>query len=173
MKLIGGLLAGVMTMMSAMAADLKVGDPAPNFELKGSDGKTYKLSEFKGKQPVVVAWFPKAFTPGCTTECKTMKEQGSKIKAYDAAYFTASVDDAQKNKEFAESLSLDFPILSDPTKETAKAYGVLRPDGNVSNRWTFYIDKDGKIAHVDKNVKPAEHADAIAAQLKTMGVAKK
>lgn len=173
LKLIGGLLASAMMIMTSAAAELKAGDTAPDFELKGSDGKTYKLSEFKGKQPVVVAWFPKAFTPGCTTECKTMKEQGEKIKAYNAAYFTASVDDAETNKKFAESLSLDFPILSDPTKETAKAYGVLRPDGNVSNRWTFYIDKEGKITHVDKAVKPAEHADAIASQLKAMGAAKK
>ena len=162
-----------MLFMNTVGAELKAGDPAPDFELKGSDGKTYKLSDFKGKKPVVVAWFPKAFTGGCTIECKTMKEQGGKIKAYDVAYFTASVDDAETNKKFAESLQLDYPILSDPTKETAKAYGVLRPEGGVANRWTFYIDNKGKIAHVDKAVKPAEHADAIANQLMAMNVAKK
>lgn len=167
------ILTGAIMLMNGMAAELKVGDKAPDFELKGSDGKTYKLSEFKGKKPVVVAWYPKAFTPGCTIECKTMKEQGEKIKAYDVAYFTASVDDAETNKKFAESLTLDYPILSDPSKETAKAYGVLKPEGNVANRWTFYIDKDGKIAHVDKAVKPAEHADAIANQLNQMKAAKK
>jgi peroxiredoxin Q/BCP len=167
------IFAAALMLMNTPAAELKAGDQAPDFELKGSDGKTYKLSDFKGKKPVVVAWFPKAFTPGCTIECKTMKEQGEKLKKYDAAYFTASVDDAETNKKFAESLSLDFPILSDPTKETARAYGVLKPEGNVSNRWTFFIDKDGKIAAVDKSVKPAEHVDAISARLKEMGVSTK
>jgi thioredoxin-dependent peroxiredoxin len=172
-SLFTGILAGAIMIMNSMAGELKTGDPAPDFNLKGSDGKTYKLSDFKGKQPVVVAWFPKAFTPGCTIECKTMKEQGEKLKAYDVAYFTASVDDAETNRKFAESLNLDYPILSDPTKETAKAYGVLKPEGNYANRWTFFIDKDGKIAHVDKAVKPAEHADAISNQLKEMKVTRK
>src|SRR6187399_1757479 len=95
----------VSSTVLASAAELKVGDNAPDFEMKGSDGKTYKLSDFKGKKPVVIAWFPKAFTPGCTKECKAMTEQGGEIKKYDVAYFTASVDDAEQNKKFAESLS--------------------------------------------------------------------
>jgi len=151
------------------AAELKVGDNAPNFELKGSDGKTYRLSDFKGKKPVVIAWFPKAFTGGCTKECKAMKEQGEAIRKYDAAYFTASVDDAEQNKKFAESLNLDYPILSDPTKETAKAYGVLNERG-MANRWTFYIDKNGKIAHIDQKVNTETHGNDIATELNSLGV---
>ena len=69
----------------ATAAPLKVGEDAPDFELKGSDGKTYKLSEFKGKKAVVVAWFPKAFTGGCTKECKSMAEQGGERRNYEVA----------------------------------------------------------------------------------------
>jgi peroxiredoxin Q/BCP len=151
------------------AAELKVGDNAPNFELKGSDGKTYRLSDFKGKKPVVIAWFPKAFTGGCTKECKAMKEQGDEIRKYDVAYFTASVDDAEQNKKFAESLNLDYPILSDPTKETAKAYGVLNERG-MANRWTFYIDKNGKVAHIDQKVNTETHGKDIAGELKNLGV---
>src|SRR5436190_315045 len=128
---------------------LKVGDKAPDFELKGSDGKTYKLSDYKGKKPVVVAWFPKAFTPGCTKECKAMAQQGDQIRKYDVAYFTASVDDAETNTKFAKSVDADYPILSDPTKETAKAFGVLNERG-MANRVTFYIDKSGKISAVDQ-----------------------
>ena len=154
------------------AEGLKPGDQAPNFELKGSDGKTYRLSDFKGKQPVVVAWYPKAFTGGCTAECKSMKEQGDQIRKHDVAYFTASVDDAETNKKFAESLELDYPILSDPSKETAKAYGVLN-DRGMANRWTFYIGKDGKILHVDRGVKAAQHGSDIAAKLKELGVPEK
>ena len=155
------------------AADLKPGDPAPDFELVGSDGKTYKLSDFKGKSAVVVAWFPKAFTGGCTTECKNMKAEGDKIKAFNVAYFTGSVDDAKTNADFAKSLDLDFPILSDPTRKTSEAYGLLKAPGGVTNRYTVYVGKDGKILFIDKAVKPASASADIAAKLAELGVEKK
>src|SRR4029450_13689674 len=90
----------------APAVELKVGDPAPDFTLQASDGKTYKLSDFKGKQAVVLAWFPKAYTSGCTIECKSLAEHGDLIQKYDVTYFMASVDPldgAQGNKAFAET----------------------------------------------------------------------
>src|SRR5215510_3946353 len=118
--------------------ELKVGDPAPDFSLQASDGKTYKLSDFKGKQAVVLAWFPKAFTSGCTIECKSLAANGGKIRKYNVAYFMASVDPLDQNKGFAEQEKADFPLLSDPTKETATKYGVLNPNG-LARRWTFYI----------------------------------
>ena len=111
----------------AVRAELKVGDKAPAFELKGSDGKTYTLDQFKGKSAVVVAWFPKAFTGGCTKECKSLRDNSKALHDLDVAYFTASVDTPELNKQFAESLDLDYPILSDPDKSVAKAYGVLMP----------------------------------------------
>ena len=98
----------------------QVGDPAPEFSMVGSDGKTYKLSDLKGKA-VVIAWYPRAFTGGCTKECKSFKEQGSQIREYDVAYFTASNDPVEKNTEFAKSLDADYPILSDPDSRVAKA----------------------------------------------------
>jgi peroxiredoxin Q/BCP len=167
-------LIGFLAAPAAKAADeLKVGDAAPDFELKGSDGKVYKLSSFKDKQAVVVAWFPKAFTPGCTKECTSFAKEGAKLKAYDVAYFTASTDEADQNKKFAESVGADYPILSDPSGATAKAYGIFNPDRKVANRVTFYIGKDGKIAAIDKTVKTETHADDVAAKLGELGVAKK
>ena len=65
---------------TATAAELKVGDAAPDFSLPGSDGRTYKLTDYRGKQAVVLAWFPKAFTPGCTTECRIMAEHGEQTQ---------------------------------------------------------------------------------------------
>ena len=171
-RIISALVAVAVATVVGMAEPLKVGDDAPNFELKGSDGKTYKLSDFKGKKPVVIAWYPKAFTGGCTKECKALAEQGDEIRKYDVAYFTASVDEEQKNKEFAESLKLDYPILSDPSKETAKAFGVLNERG-MANRWTYYIDKNGKIAAVDQKVNTENHGKDIAAKLKELGVSEK
>jgi peroxiredoxin Q/BCP len=156
--------------VQAAAGELKVGDPAPNFTLQASDGQTYKLSDFKGKQAVIVAWFPKAFTQGCTIECKSLAEHGDMIKKYNAKYFMASVDPLDQNKKFAESEKADFPLLSDPTKETATAYGVLNPERGFANRWTFYIGANGKILAIDKQVKPATSAEDMAAKLKELSI---
>ena len=158
---------------AARAAELKAGDAAPEFSLVGSDGKTHKLSDHKGKQAVVLAWFPKAFTGGCTLECKSLAANGDKIRKYDVAYFMASVDPVEGekgNKAFAESEKADFPMLSDPTKEVAGAYGVLNPERGVASRWTFYIDKNGTIAAIDKAVKPATSAEDMLAKLSELKV---
>ena len=133
------------------AVELKVGDKAPNFKLQGSDGKTYSLADFAGKKAVVVAWFPAAFTKGCTVECKNLAMNGDKIRQFDVAYFMASTDPIEKNTDFAKAQEADFPLLSDPTKEVAAAYGVLNPKGTAT-RWTFYIGKDGNILAIDKAV---------------------
>jgi thioredoxin-dependent peroxiredoxin len=171
------ILLTVMAFGAALGAqmqptELKVGDPAPDFALPASDGHTYKLSDFKGKQAVVLAWFPKAFTQGCTIECKSLAEHGDMIKKYQAKYFMASVDPLegeQGNKAFAEAHKADFPLLSDASKKTAEAYGVLNR-GGVANRWTFYIGKDGKILAIDKSVKPATSAEDMAARLGELNV---
>ena len=154
---------------------LNVGDTAPDFTLPGTDGKTHKLSDYRGKQAVVVAWFPKAFTQGCTVECKSLAANGDKIKKYDVAYFMASVDPLegeQGNLAFAKSENADFPLLSDPTKATATAYGVLNARGSA-NRWTFYIGKDGKIAAIEKKVNPSTSAEDMIAKLAELKVATK
>lgn len=168
------VLALVASLWSTPAqAEPKAGEAAPNFSLAGSDGKTYKLDDFKDKQVVVIAWFPKAFTGGCTAECKSMKEQGAAIKKFQVAYFTASCDDVETNKKFAESLGLDFAILCDPSHKVSDEFGVTDAQRKNPQRWTFYIGKDGKVLHVDKAVKTANHGNDIAAKLKELGVAEK
>ncbi len=169
------ILAAVLMMATGAAngqtpaVELKVGDQAPDFSLPASDGKTYKLSDFKGKKAVVVAWFPKAYTSGCTIECKSLAENGDKIRKFNVAYFMASVDPVEDNKGFAEKEKADFPLLSDPTKATATAYGVLSP-GGLARRWTFYIGKDGKILGIDKAVTPKSSAEDMVAKLGEYGV---
>ena len=174
MKLMRSLVAALAAalIMNVAAEPLKVGDQAPDFTLKGSDGKTYKLSDFKGKKAVVVAWYPKALTGGCTKECQSLKDSGEELRKYEVAYFGASVDDEALNKQFSDKLQLDYPLLSDPTKETAKAYGVLNERG-MANRWTYYIDKNGKVAEIDKAVKVDAHGQHVAAKLKEIGVSAK
>jgi len=157
----------------AQAAELSVGDKAPDFKLAASDGKTYLLSDLKGKRAVVLAWFPRAFTQGCTVECRSLAANGDKIRKYDVAYFMASVDPVEGekgNKAFAASEKADFPMLSDPTKEVAAAYGVLNPERGVASRWTFYIDKNGTVTAIDKAVKPATSAEDMLARLSELKV---
>jgi peroxiredoxin Q/BCP len=160
-----------------VAPTLKIGDMAPDFELAASDGKTYRLSSFRGKQAVVVAWYPAAFTSGCTIECKSLAASGDKLRTFDITYFMASVDPLEGergNKAFAEAHKADFPLLSDPTKETAKAYGVLSARG-FAMRWTFYIDKQGRIAFIDTGVSArlATSAEDMMAKLEELKVPKR
>ena len=149
---------------------------APAFSLKGSDGKTHSLSDYKGKT-VVVAWFPKAFTGGCTAECKSIKENSPTLKTYDITYFMASVDDVEQNTKFAQMHEADFPILADPTKATAMKYGVIRtdvpPEKQFAARWTFYIGPDGRIKDIDKAPNTATAGQVMIAKLDALGVKKR
>ena len=86
------------------------------------------------------------------------------------AYFTASVDTPETNKQFAEALGLDYPILSDPGKEVARAYGVISGDKAYASRWTFYIGRDGKILYIDKQVSPESHGRDVVERLKALGI---
>jgi peroxiredoxin Q/BCP len=169
MMLIAVLSLLVPAMVFGQTGELKVGDQAPDFALQGSDGKMHKLADYRGKQAIVLAWFPKAFTSGCTIECKSLAEKGHLIRQYNVRYFMVSVDPADANKGFAEQQRADFPILSDPEKKVATAYGVLN-DRGVAMRWTFYIGKDGRILAIDKAVKPATSAEDMAAKLGELGV---
>jgi peroxiredoxin Q/BCP len=163
------LVAFASSRHPSAATELRVGDTAPDFTLQASNGRTYKISDFRNKQAIVLAWFPKAYTRGCTIECKSLAEHGDMIKQYDVAYFMISVDPLDENTAFAEQQHADFPLLSDPTKKTADAYGVMGAMG-MANRWTFYISKDGTIQSIDKNVKPATSAEDMAAKLHELGV---
>jgi peroxiredoxin Q/BCP len=177
-----GLAAALVAGASAQNAELKVGDMAPDFSLPGTDGKTHKLSDYRGKQAVVVAWFPRAFTTGCTIECKSLADNGERIRRYNVTYFMASVDPLEENIKFAKATSVklgekvvekkeaDFPMLSDADKSVAKAYGVLNEKG-FAFRWTFYVDRNGRIAAIDKMVRPETSAEDMIAKLGELKVA--
>lgn len=157
--------------VSSTAISLEVGDKAPAFNLQASDGKTYSLEQFLGKQAIVIAWYPKAFTSGCTIECKSLAQNGHLVREYDVTYFMASVDSLEKNTAFAESTEADFPLLSDPSKEVAKAYDVLALYG-YPKRHTIYIGKEGKILMIDREINPGTSAEDMAANLGRLGIPK-
>ncbi len=165
------MLCACLSLFAASAWALEPGDQAPNFSLPASDGKTYELADFRGKQAVVLAWFPKAYTYGCTIECKSLAENGDNIRQFDVMYFMASVDPLIDNEGFAEETGADFPLLSDEEKSVAQAYGVLSPSG-VARRHTFYIGKDGRILKIDTDVQPETSAEDMIRNLETLGVAK-
>ncbi|WP_439106742.1 peroxiredoxin [Congregibacter sp.] len=166
------MLISVLSVFAVSAnAELKVGDMAPDFSLEASDGKTYQLADYRGEQAVVLAWFPRAFTSGCTVECKSLAENGDDIRKFDVSYFMASTDPVEKNAEFADDTGADFPLLSDPDGEVAKAYGVYTR--GFARRYTYYIDVDGVITHIDTAVKPSTSAEDMIANLEKLGVSQR
>ena len=102
-------------------------------------------------------------------ECKALRDSDQEIRDYDVAYFMASTDTLEDNTAFAEQNEATFPILADPEKTFSEAYGVLSERG-YARRWTFYIDPEGVIRKIDKEVNPAEAGEQLVANLKALGV---
>jgi peroxiredoxin len=127
---------------------IAVGATAPDFELRSHTGQTVKLSSFKGRKQVVVAFHPLAFTPVCATQMKTYEQERPRLDALDAHVLAVSVDAGPSKKAWAESLGgISYDLLSDfhPHGKVATDYGVMRGDG-ISERAIFVVDKHGKIA---------------------------
>ncbi len=167
---IAALLMAVIVFQSCggNAENLKVGNPAPDFSLQDSDGNNYTLSDYKGKSPVIVYFYPKANSLGCTTEACGIRDAFTRFKENNIIIFGISVDSKKSIKDFINDHSLNFPLLSDGNKEVSKAYGVLNNLG-VDSRITFIIDKQGNIADIIRNVDVETHADDVfnlAVQLK-------
>ena len=156
---------------------VKVGDPAPDFTasyLTGADAngkrdrKSVKLSEFKGQKNVVLAFFPAAFSPGCTTEMAKYRENVGEFNANNTVILGMSVDSVWANVAFAEKLGADFTILSDARRDISKAYGVFDENSVIARRTTFVIDRKGvvqKVFMAQEALDPA-HALATCALLK-------
>ena len=129
---------------------LKVGDTAPDFTLPSTTGKPVKLSDFQGKKNVVLAFYPAAFTGGCTNEMKAYGASIAKFEGADTQVFGVSTDNSPSQKVFAEQTNATFPMLSDfRDRNVSKSYGILMPAG-VANRATFVVDKAGKIQFIEE-----------------------
>ncbi|MCL4312283.1 MAG: peroxiredoxin [Candidatus Thermoplasmatota archaeon] len=136
---------------------LNVGDHAPDFETLDQDGKIVKLADFKDKV-VVLYFYPKDNTPGCTMEAKNFRDNIDMFKEKEIAVLGVSVDSSESHKKFQEKLGLNFTLLSDRPKEIVKKYGVL---GLATAKRVTYIIKDGKIVYVYPKVSPREHAKEV------------
>ena|SRR4051812_15215127 len=144
---------------------LKVGDQAPQFTLETDSGTKVTLSELVDK-PVVIFFYPKDDTPGCTIECKEFRDASPKF-AGKAHVFGISHDDRESHQRFRDKFGLNFPLLSDPGGKVASQFGVWKDTsqwGAMSLRTTFVIEK-GQIVRVFENVKPQGHAEQVLASL--------
>jgi peroxiredoxin Q/BCP len=139
---------------------LKVGDKAPDFTLPDADGKLYSLSDYVGKKPVVIYFYPKADTPGCTKQACGIRDEWSEFEKNGIQVLGISVDSRSDLKKFEEKYGLNFPLLSDKDKSVCKKYGVLNLLGFAS-RVTFIVDKEGKIAHIMDKVNVESHAKEV------------
>jgi thioredoxin-dependent peroxiredoxin len=151
---------------------IEEGKPAPDFELSSDGGETVRLSELRGK-PVVLYFYPKDDTPGCTTQACGIRDAYGEFEKEGAVVLGVSPDDVRSHGKFRDKYELPFALLADTDHRVAEQYGVWgekkyrgRSYYGVK-RWTFVIDADGNVKRVFPDVKPAEHADNVLAALRS------
>jgi thioredoxin-dependent peroxiredoxin len=151
----------------------KVGGKAPDFTLQDQEGKEHSLKDYAGKW-VLIYFYPKDDTPGCTIEACTIRDQFKDFKKIGAVVLGVSTDSVASHRKFADKFELPFTLLADANKEMVGAYGVFGEKKMMGRtymgvrRTSFLIDPAGKIAKVYEKVKPPEHASEVIADLKTL-----
>jgi peroxiredoxin Q/BCP len=141
--------------------ELKVGDTAPDFSLMDDKGRLVTLKEFLGKKVVVLYFYPKDSSPGCTAEACSFRDNYKLYEERGAVVIGVSLGSVESHSKFSQKYSLPFAILSDRSKEAARAYGALGIGGLLARRWTFIINKEGKIAHVFTKVDVRKHSEEV------------
>jgi len=149
-------------------SDLKVGDTAPDFSLLNENGISVSLRDYLGKKVVVLYFYPKDFTSGCTAEACSFRDDYKLYEDKGAVVIGVSLDSVESHSKFSEEYKLPFFILSDNNKETAKAYGVLGVGGFLAKRVTFIINKDGKITHIFPKVDVKHHSEEVLKALEEL-----
>jgi thioredoxin-dependent peroxiredoxin len=149
---------------------MKVGQKAPDFTAKDDSGKTVKLSDLKGKK-VVLYFYPKDDTPGCTTEACNFRDDIAAIRKLGAVVIGVSADSAESHQKFKKKFDLNFPLLADTGRQVIEAYDVWKEKSMYGRKYmgiertTFIIGADGKITHIFPKVKVADHSDEVLAAL--------
>ncbi|HEX8547970.1 MAG TPA: thioredoxin-dependent thiol peroxidase [Cytophagaceae bacterium] len=145
---------------------LQVGDKAPEFEAKDQDGKSIKLSSYKGKK-IVLYFYPKDDTPGCTAQACNLRDNYQSLLKNNYVVLGVSGDDEKSHKKFAEKFSLPFPLVADPDKAINESYGVWKEKSMYgrkymgTNRTTFVIDEQGLISEIIEKIKTDDHTAQI------------
>jgi peroxiredoxin Q/BCP len=151
---------------------LTIGLPAPDFTLSDETGTTRRLADFRG-QTIILYFYPKDDTPGCTTEACNFRDDWQQISAMDAQVVGISVDTSESHKAFAEKYHLPFPLLADVKAEAAVRYGAISDWKffKFAKRYTFLIDPQGRIAKTYLSVNAERHSEEIIADLKQLKLA--
>jgi peroxiredoxin Q/BCP len=147
---------------------LKVGELVPDFTLVDQDEKSHTLSQYRGKK-VVLYFYPKDMTPGCTVQAEGMRDSMNDLEAKGIVVLGVSVDDVKSHKKFVEKHNLNFPLLADTEKTVVQAYGVWKEKSMFGKKYmgiqrdTFLIDEEGKLIQHFEKVNPLKHASQILA----------
>jgi peroxiredoxin Q/BCP len=156
-------------------AELTEGSPAPAFKLPASTGGEISLADYKGKQAVVLYFYPKDMTPGCTQEACSFRDLAADFAEVGAVILGVSTDDLASHAKFVAKHELNFPLLADAEAAVCQAYGVWQEKNNYGKKYmgivrtTFVIDKSGVIRKIYPKVKVDQHADTVLEFLKTLG----
>jgi len=146
---------------------VKVGEVAPDFEALNQQGETVRLEDFLAKGPVVLFFYPRAMTRGCTAESCHFRDLGAEFAAAGATRLGISADPVDRQAAFADKEGLDYPLLSDPDRSIAKAFGVKRPGPVFNRRATFVIDTDRSVLEIiASETNMHTHADTALATLR-------
>ena len=134
-------------------AEIKEGDAAPDFTLKDQDGQDVKLSSYAGKKNVLLAFYPKDFSGGCTTQMKCVQKELKKVQSHDFVVLAISVDPVETHARFAKQLGVQFKLLADTDLAVAKRYDAAAAGGGFAARAAFVVDKEGKVRWLDRDLK--------------------
>ena len=158
LKYLMSVTAALLALTMAHAAETpKAGDTAPLFRALDQDGNAVKLTDFTGKQAVLLYFYPKDNTPGCTKEACGFRDQMADLKKQGVAVLGVSRDDAASHKKFIADHKLNFPLLTDTDGLVTEKYGAGMPGRKMSRRVSFLIDKEGKIVHVTDTPSADKH----------------
>ena len=161
---------GLLDSLVGGSSGLAVGDKAPAFSLKDQNGAAVSLADFAGRKNVVVYFYPKDDTPGCTKESCTFRDQYTAFTDIGAVVLGISSDSEQSHRAFADKYRLPFPLLADTGGNVRKAFQVPKSLGLLPGRVTFVIDKKGVVRHVfNSQLNPTKHVDEALGVLKTLG----
>jgi peroxiredoxin Q/BCP len=155
------ILCGLFLMFTlSLFADMpKAGDTAPGFEGTDQDGKIVKLADFAGKKNVLLYFYPKDFTGGCTKEACGLRDRMGELQTNNVEVIGVSYDTVESHKKFATQYNLNFTLLADPEGKIVAAYDTKMPLMSMSKRVSFLIGTDGKIIHVTDAMSPQTHFD--------------
>jgi len=150
-------------------SNLSIGDKAPQFEAETYEGKPVRLDNFSTKKLVVLYFYPRDNTPGCTKEACSMRDSMDGLNELGIQVLGVSTDSVKSHETFRDKYALNFPLLSDKSKEIVKSYGVQSAFGTASRK-TLLIDKDGVIRHIWNKVKTSDHGNEVIEKVKELGL---